>query len=82
MARAIIRWSFSGEPSNVSGNAVRKRLRESGFDRTGTGSAEATDLSTASAIGGIEDALDVMLHPPGGGRLDHVWVYIDDAENN
>jgi hypothetical protein len=82
MARAILRYSIGGEKSNQSGNAVRKALEAVGFERVGTGSWELDGPPTAHLVAYVQQAMDIMKHPPGGGILDHVWVYIDDQGNN
>ena len=35
MARAIIRYSFTGEKSNTSGKAITKALERAGFEKQG-----------------------------------------------
>lgn len=82
MARGIVRWSIGGENNNATGLRIRKVLEDAGFDRMGTGTWEADGPPTADVIDAIQDALDLMKHPPGGGQLDHVWIYVDDFANN
>lgn len=82
MARAIIRWSISGERTNTTGNAIRGCLEDGGFTRVGTGVWETDRQRTRDVLETLQDALEIMKSPPGRGRLDHVWVYVDDALNN
>lgn len=82
MTRAIVRWSISGEQNNATGLQIRKVLTNAYFARRGTGTWEIDGAPTHHVIDAVQDALELMKNPPGGGNLDHVWIYIDDAENN
>lgn len=82
MARAILRWSVSGEKNNATGLAVRKTVEQAGFERRGTGSWEADGPGTSDLIDALQQALDDLRAAPGGGRVDHVWIYLDDFPNN
>ena len=78
MARAIIRYSMNGEKSNETGNAVGKILKDAYFVKAGrTACYEADGVSAVEAVKAIKRALDLLATPPGGGRPDHVWVYVD-----
>lgn len=78
MARAICRCSLNADTSNVTGNEVRSQLEEAGFDRLGTASTECDDALEADLFNALRDLLDVLGRRPGGGKLDHLWVYLDD----
>lgn len=80
MARAIIRYSVDGERSNRTGNIVDQGLAEAQFDKLGTRTWELTDAPIDHALVAIQDALEVLRNPPGGGTLDHVWVYVDTPD--
>jgi hypothetical protein len=80
MARAIVRYSVSGEASNATGNQVRGILEAVGFERRGrTAALEVDGAALPDIFQAIRDALDLLEAPPGGGTLDHVWVYVDEA---
>jgi hypothetical protein len=76
MARAIVRYSISGEQSNITGNAARGALAD--FDKPGTALYEA-EGSPADLIAALRDLLDVLEDPPGGGEVDHLWIYFDQT---
>jgi hypothetical protein len=80
MARAIVRYSINGESRNTTGNAARSALQEGGFEKIGTGSFEADGITMPGAISALADLLTVLLDPPGGGTVDHLWVYVDEPE--
>lgn len=80
MARAIIRWSVNGEGSNQTGNAITKELEANGFGKIGTAAYEAEDAPLPTILTGIRQALDRLENPPGGGSLDHVWIYVDTPD--
>ncbi len=81
MARAIIRWSVNGERSNQTGNEVVGRLQQAGFERVGTASYEVDGAPMRHLVAALRDALDVLERPIGGGRLDHLWVYVDNPDS-
>jgi hypothetical protein len=76
MARAIIRYSLDGDASNQTGNEARSILEGAGFDRIGTASFEG-DCDQAAMLATLEQLIDVLRRAPGGGTLDHLWVYVD-----
>jgi hypothetical protein len=78
MAHASITWSVTGEASNVTGNAVAKRLFEAGFVRRGkTAFRSAHDVPLPEVVAAITEALQILHAAPGGGTLDHVFVAIE-----
>jgi hypothetical protein len=80
MARAIVRYSINGEGSNDTGNRAREGLEASGFEKIGTATFEADGAETRELIAALRALLAVLERPPGGGSLDHLWVYVDNAE--
>lgn len=81
MARAIVRYSISGEPSNVTGNAARERLTTGGFQRIGTASMEADGVPEHDLIVTLQELLATFLEMPGRGHLDHLWIYLDAPDD-
>lgn len=77
MARAIIRYSINGEASNATGNQVRGRLGEADFEWVGTASFEAEGPDVDELLDALGDVLRTLKSPPGGGTVDHVWIYLD-----
>ena len=82
MARAIIRFSIDNESSNVTGNQIRDLLQDKGFDKIGTASFDTDGMDTASIVAVLRELLPILETPPGGGRLDHLWIYVDQPEPN
>ena len=80
MARAIVRFSINGEQSNVTGNQIRTLLENNGFDRVGTASYDADEMGTDQIVAALGELLQVLENPPGGGHLDHLWIYVDTPE--
>lgn len=80
MARAIVRYSINGEQTNVTGNAARKHLEAGGFDRLGTASFEADGANQGALVLALRQLLEILEDPPGGGWLDHLWIYLDDPQ--
>jgi hypothetical protein len=79
MARAIVRFSIDGEAGNETANRARAALElDSAFHRIGTGSYESHS-SASQLLHRIEHLLQVLREMPGGGDLDHLWVYLDDS---
>jgi hypothetical protein len=76
MARAIVRYSISNEKSNVTGNAARDAL--AGFGKPGTALYECED-SPAALMAALRGLLEVLEDPPGGGEVDHLWIYFDQT---
>jgi len=75
--RCIIRISFDGDDGR-STNQVRGLLENSGFVRIGTGSFDANDIPELDALETLQALSDALEHRDGPGRLDHLWVYLDD----
>lgn len=83
VARAIVRYSINGEGSNVTGNEARGLLQQAGFERHGrTAAFEAEDLDVPSLMAALRALLDTLENPPGGGAIDHLWVYVDQADDS
>jgi hypothetical protein len=77
MARAIVRYSFSSEGKEARGQ-IRQVLRKSGFTKIGTASFEASGASQSDLIAALTDLLRIVESAPDG-RLDHMWIYLDDS---
>jgi len=30
----------------------------------------------------LKEVLDQLQHPPGGGNLDHLWIYVDQSDRD
>lgn len=73
----IVRYSLDGETANKTGNEIRANLEAAGFSKIGTASFDAEDISHADARDALRGLLDTLESPPGGGALDHLWVYFD-----
>jgi hypothetical protein len=56
---------------------VRKALEDEGFDLVGTGSYEREGASFADLADALTSALAILKAMPGGGKVDHVWTYVD-----
>jgi hypothetical protein len=80
VARAIVRWSITGEKSNESGNEIVEILTANGFVRVGTASYESDDQPLPKLFDTMRRAMAVMQSPVGGGNLDHFWVYVSVPE--
>jgi len=78
MARSLIRFSVNDEQNNATGLAVRATLEGGGFVRIGTGTFEANGPAPHALVATLRAALDQLGQPPGGGVLDHFWVYLDN----
>jgi hypothetical protein len=79
-ARAIVRYSINGETSNVTGNEAAKVLKDAGFDRIGTASWEGDIPDQGAVVDALQKLVTILRDPPGGGRLDHLWIYLDHPE--
>ncbi|HEU0131358.1 MAG TPA: hypothetical protein VFQ85_10265 [Mycobacteriales bacterium] len=78
MARAIIRYSLEkGGPQVRIRGRIRQRLRAAGFRPIGTASWEAADLDLGNGL----DALRDVLAYAGEGKLDHLWIYVDQPRD-
>lgn len=80
MARGIIRYSIDGEPANATGNQVRKKLEDGGWAKIGTAAFDAIDIDPADLVATLGEVLELLKAPPGGGVLDHLWIYIDSPD--
>lgn len=80
MARSIVRYSIDGEKTNATGNEARKILESAGFEKIGTASFEALDVDQAILLAALAQLTNLFANPPGGGRVDHLWVYLDEPE--
>jgi hypothetical protein len=80
MARAIIRYSFTGEKSNASGTAVTKALERVGFEKQGrTACWEVDGVPFVLIRAALLEVLEICEKPiEADGRLDHLWIYVDD----
>ncbi|MFL6239297.1 MAG: hypothetical protein ACJ735_07415 [Actinomycetes bacterium] len=79
MARAIVRWSVNGEKSNQTGNEVTELLSVFGT-KLGTGAWEVDGLELRPLFELLRRVMDKLANPPGGGSLDHVWIYADSSD--
>ena len=77
MARAIIRYSFDRD-NGTTNTQIRNMLEAKGFDKIGTSSFEADNLPQPSILDALEEVVDLIRVAPGGGTLDHLWVYVDE----
>lgn len=82
MARAIIRWSINEDTSNVTGNAVTEILKSANADKLGTALYEVSGASKDDLFDTLERVLAVLRTPPGGGPVDHLWVYADGLKSD
>lgn len=80
MPRAIVRFSLDGDRSNLTGNAIRKDLEWLGADRIGTGAYELETPDLQGLIAAMQDTLEALKHPAGGGQVDHFWLYLDHTD--
>jgi hypothetical protein len=79
-ARAIVRYSINDEKSNVTGNQASQILEDAGFAKIGTASFEADVPDQEALVDALSRLLVILRNPPGGGRLDHLWIYLDHPE--
>ena len=82
MARAIIRYSLDSDASNATGNQIRTDLEAAGFEKIGTASFEAWGIAQGDALNALDALFETLKNPPGGGNLDHLWVYFDDPDDS
>lgn len=76
MTRAIVRYSIDG--SSETANRARAALEvNSAFHKVGTGAYEARGPDESEIISRLGHLLEVLKERPGGGRLDHLWIYLD-----
>lgn len=73
---------MDNEPSNMTGNAVRKLLEALGAEKIGTGAFELEEPDLGAVLAAVQDVLEKMKRPAGGGRLDHFWLYIDHTDES
>jgi hypothetical protein len=57
-------------------------LQDNGFDRVGTASYDVEGMNTDSIVEVLQDLLAIFRNPPGGGELDHLWIYVDQPTPN
>jgi hypothetical protein len=86
MARAIIRYSFDREEGKATRTEMRKRLSASdaGFQRRGTASWETSgdpEPSVQQVLDAIRWVLEGITEAGEADALDHIWIYIDQAES-
>jgi hypothetical protein len=83
MARAIIRSSFSNETSGTSVGAIAKVLQDAGFKKQGrTACWEAVGVQSVLIWAALDQVMEICRLPrEPQGRLDHLWVYIDDPDS-
>jgi hypothetical protein len=55
-------------------------LEAHGFDKVGTASFDAADAEIGDVLSGLKALTTLLENPPGGGTLDHLWVYVDDPQ--
>lgn len=79
MPRAILRWSINGESSNRTGVAINNVLRDADVDLTviGTAAREIYHSDLLVVLNVLHQIMEVVGQPPGRGRLDHLWIYLD-----
>jgi hypothetical protein len=85
MARAVIRYSISGESTNVTGNAVRKALTDRGFVRVGRRVlAPMMTISRTCLQESVKRWPFLRIRREGAalGRLDSLWVNLYNPEDN
>lgn len=82
MARAIVRYSLNGDNANgnVNGNDVRRILQDGQFDKIGTASLEADGPRVNELLEVLERTMQRLRQLPDNTRLDHLWIYVDEAE--
>lgn len=78
MARAIFRHSLEAGHVPVR-NQIRTVLEQAGFERIGTGSFEAENLSRHAITAALQQVLAILDDLPDG-AMDHVWIYFDQPE--
>ena len=81
MARAIVRFSMSGDDGTTTTTA-RECMQKFGFRRVGTGSWEASGAQIHDLMDAVRSVTEILEHPKKAGVLDHLWVYIDDEGRN
>jgi hypothetical protein len=81
MARAIVRYSFNGPTATSSPKRtlIRNFLRDSGFVRVGTASWEITEEPLPALMEKLQSVMTELKDLPEGGKLDHLWIYIDES---
>jgi hypothetical protein len=78
MARAIVRYSLNGSGPGPR-TAITKVLEPLGFSKVGTQCWEAPDVDIAIAMGTMMHAMKTLA---ASGRLDHVWIYVDNCRRD
>lgn len=82
MARTIIRYSLDSDASNATGNQIRTDLQAVGFEKIGTASFEVWDIDQDAALNALDELFQTLKNPPGGGKLDHLWIYFDEPDDS
>lgn len=80
MARVIIRTAMhEGEPGKTQ-DAIRKHLRNAcGYETAGRATVEG-DGDVAEIMQQLRTLLEIIEQSPGGGVLDHLWIYVDTPD--
>jgi hypothetical protein len=80
MARAIIRCSLNDDTGSVVRNVIVEKLEEASFTRIGTFAYEVRGADTADVLRKLSRVMALLANPPGSGRLDHLWIYLDQPD--
>lgn len=75
-----MRFSLDGD-TGFTNNHVARCLRAAGFEKTGTSTFECEHDDQPGVLEALSDMLAILREPPGGGTVDHVWVYLDEARH-
>lgn len=80
MARAIVRCSLNNDSGSTARNLIVEKLEESGFRRIGTFAYEVRGADTAEVLRKLGRVMTLLANPPGSGKLDHLWIYLDQPD--
>ncbi|MGP8241342.1 MAG: hypothetical protein ACLQQB_06215 [Solirubrobacteraceae bacterium] len=78
-ARAIVRYSIDGSSETANRARAALELEPSKFHKVGTGAYEATG-PIDELIPKLRHLLEVLERLPGGGTVDHLWIYLDESQ--
>lgn len=80
MARVIIRTAMHEGVPGQTQSRIRKHLREEcGYETAGRATVEGS--GTVEEIADqLKQLIDIIANPPGGGTLDHLWIYVDTPD--
>lgn len=80
VARVIIRTAMhEGKPGKTQ-QAIRKHLRDDcGYETAGRATVEG-DGNVAEIMQQLRTLLEILEASPGGGVLDHLWIYVDTPD--